>query len=793
MIRNYINFAWRNLLKHKVYSAINIIGLSLSLTAFWFIALFVVDELSFDSYHKKGDRIYRVVSHGKWDDGSFDITGTSAPVASALKKEFPEVEQTARLNPEGGGVISYIEKKIQKDDIYFADSSFFDIFSHKFLAGNPKTALTKPQSIVITKTLAETLFGNTDEALNKTINFDQNFPNLVTGVIDDVPANSHFRFSAIRSFSEGYSGYLGDFSLYTYILLKPNADAAKLRSKLPAFAGKYLYEVMKEIKYHMELQPLLSIHLHSNLSYELGENRNIKYIYVLSIVGMLILFIAFINYINITTARASLRLREVAVRKIVGADRKSLIRLFLSESVITTLIAASISVLLMFLVMPYFNILTGKSLEILRFGLPLTTTILLLFSILCGIIGGLYPALFLSGFKTIPSLKNQLGNLHGQILFRRSLLVFQFTITVIMIAVSLIIYNQLNYVSKKDLGFNKNQVLTFHLNDQKLREKTDALRTALLENPEVKNVASAGNPIGNNNIGQLDYSVEINGVMNFDTPNLGYGLLVDEDFIPTMEIKMLQGRNFMKNIPTDSSQAVIVNEALVKKTGLKSPVGKKIQTNLVSGKVIIGVIKDFHIYSLQHKIEPMVLELPAEAKNKDNIYVRIGNRNVSQTLKFIEQTFKSFDNESPFVYDFLDHSFARQYAAEQKQGQLLISFTILTICIACLGLFGLITFTSQQRVKEIGVRKVLGASTMNLVNLLSADLIRLVIISIFIAVPIAWFVMNKWLEDFAYRINIDWQVFLLSGFVAVTIAFATVSFQAIKAAIANPVKSLRTE
>ena len=794
MLKTYIITAWRNITRQKTFSFINITGLALSLAAVWLIALFITDELSYDRYHQNADRIYRLVSHGHWAEEKFDITGTSGLAAETFKKDFPEVEDAVRLDVEGGGIIDYENKKIKDDHIFFTDPSFFTTFTYHFLAGNSH-ALQKPNSIVLTKKLAVKFFPDPNSALNKVITIDKS-PVMVAGVIDDVPGNSHFTFDAIRSMPRDYKGEWQNLSIYTYILLKKNAGINSLRAKMPAFVTKYLTTNAQKINFTLELQPLTSIHLHSHLSYELGENRDIKYIYILSIVALLILLIAFINYINITTARASVRLREIAVRKIIGSSRKNLVGLFLTESVITILSAACISTVLVTLAMPLLNSVTGKQLSVWQFGIAGTLLCMFVFSLIVGIIGGLYPAFFLARFKTIPALKNQLGDVKTQTLFRKSLVTFQFAITVVMITASLVIYLQLNFVLNTNLGFNKKHLLTFHLDSRDVRNKVPEFRTALLENPMVKAVASAGNPIGNNDIGMRDYSVEKNGVLD-ERSNLAYGLIIDPDFIPAMQIPLIEGRNFSKNISSDSND-VIVNEAFIKKQGWASGMGKRISGGKdANGKIqysnIIGVVKNYHIYSLQHAIEPMIMELPKQAKDQDNLYVRLDEHNLAQSITFVEQTFRKFDASSPFDYHFLDQNFASQYRAEEKQGQLLLAFTILTICIAALGLFGLITFTVGQRVKEIGIRKVLGASVGSLVSLLTESLLKIVFIAALIAIPLSWLAMNKWLEDFAYRIHLQWWMFATAGIIAFIIAIATLSIQAIKAAIEKPVKSLRTE
>ncbi|HSU51357.1 MAG TPA: ABC transporter permease [Segetibacter sp.] len=793
MFTNFFKTACRNILRQKTFSFINIAGLALSLTAVWLIALFVVDELSYDQYHTKADRIFRLASHGQWGNEKFDVTGTSGRLAEVLKSDFPEVEEVARIDAEGGGMIRYGDKNLKEGAMFFTDASFFKMFTYKFLAGDI-SALSKPNSVVLTRSVAAKLFTDPVSAFNKTIYLD-NIPTVITGVIEDVPQNSHITFNALRSMPQNYEDDWASLSIYTYVLLKKYADPDQLRSKLPAFITKYLKEILG-VHYQLELQPLTAIHLHSHLSYELGENRDVKYMYVLSIVGLLIVLVAFINYINITTARASVRLREVAVRKIIGSSRSNLMELFLTEAIITILSASCISLILMNLVMPLYNQLTDKHLTVLQFGAARTILYMLAFSFAAGLIGGCYPAMFLSRFKTIPALKNQLGDVKGQTVFRKLLVTFQFIVTVVMITASLVIYLQLNYVFTADLGFNKGGLMTFHLDSRELRQKVPALREALLESPLVKAVASAGNPIGNNDIGMMDYQVEKNGALD-QRSNLAYGLTIDADFIPAMQLKLLEGRNFATNIPTDSN-GVIVNEAFVKRQGWASGMGKRISRGKDStGKVyfsnIIGVVKDYHIYSLQHKIEPMIMSLPAQAKERDNMYVRLDEQNLSNAIKFVEQTFRKFDAVSPFDYRFLDQNFAARYKPEEKQGQVLLAFTVLTICIACLGLFGLITFTVGKRVKEIGIRKVLGASAGSMVTLLTESLLKVVLVSMLVAVPISWLIMSKWLEDFAYRIQLEWWMFGLAGIMSIVVAMATLSVQAIKAAMANPIKSLRTE
>jgi putative ABC transport system permease protein len=796
MLKNYFKIAWRNLIKHKVFSLLNICGLAIGVATFWLIALYVADEWSYDRYNDKADRIFRVVQHGSWNGGKFNLAVTSAPFAPALKNDYPEVEDAVRIDAEGGGKITYGDKQMNEGGMVFTDNAIFNVFSYHFLYGDPHIALSKPQSIVLTKTLAEKLFGDAANALDKTILIETN-PTTITGVIDDVPVNSHFAFAALRSFPANYTDKWGNSNLYTYLLLKDHDDFGKIEAASDAFFNKYLKGAVGPMHYQMELQPLTSIHLKSNLDYELGSNGNITYVYVFSAVALLILAIAVINYVNLTTARSSVRVREIGVRKVIGSSKRQLMLMFFAESIMLTVIATLLAGVLIQFVLPYFNQLSGKTLVLLQFGLTKTVFAFIAFSLFTGILSGLYPALLLSGFRTISAMKGQIGSQASTVLFRKSLVVFQFIITIVMIAGSCIIYQQLNYIMNKDLGFNKAQVLTFHIDDKSARNKIAAIKSQLMQNPGVESVGIAGNPIGNNNIGSGNFNIGADGKTNSES-KIVENLVIDEDFIPTMQIRMAQGRNFSAAMPTDKKESIIVNETLVNELGWKDAVGKMVRTgvdeqgNVITQK-IIGVVKDFNTYSLQHKVAPMVLEMPASANDEDNLYVRVGENNIPATLNYISKIYSRFDIENKVEFHFLDQNFANQYQSEQKQGKILFIFTLMAICIACLGLFGLVTFTAEQRVKEIGIRKVLGASVTNIVTLLSKDLMKLVLVATAIASPLAWYGMSKWLQSFAYRVDIQWWVFAIAGIAAILIAFITVGTQSVKAATTNPAKSLKSE
>ena len=797
MLKNYLKIAGRNLVKQRVFSLINLMGLTLGLSAFWLITLYIADELSYDQFQEKADRIYRVVHHASWEGGNFDLAPTSAPFAPALKARFPEIQEAVRLVPEGGGVITYGSKNIKSDDIYFTDKSVFNVFSYSFLHGNPETALANPQAIVLTKKLATTLFGKPEHAINKTIYFENNFSNVVTGVIDNVPPNSHLQFSALRSLPADFTEDWQNFRLYTYLLLNPQADVSKLGAKLPAFAASTIQKEMNVPEYNLELQPLTSIHLHSDLSYETGANGSMGTIYIFTAAAVLILVIALINYMNLTTARSFGRVREVGVRKLLGADRAQLLGLFLAESLMLALVTAFISVFCVEFALPYFNQLAGKELTIWRFGVTFTLLFLIGFSLLMGIFSGSYPAFFLTRFRAVPALKGQMGNLYATVLFRKSLVVFQFVIAVTMIVGTLVIYRQMQYTRNKNLGFNKDQVLTFHIENEAVREQVTAIKTQLRQSSFIQGVAAAGNPIGNNNLGSQGLWFEENGKMATST-RMAQTLMIDADYLPTLDIKLVKGRNFSKTHPSDKQKALLINETLANELNWQDPIGKKVQFTIDNKgtrgeRTVIGVVKDFHTYSLQHKVTPMVLTLPQEASMEDNLYVKVKAGYTAEALAHLQKVYRKFDPNNPLDFHFLNENFLAQYQTEQKQEKILQLFTVLAVFIACLGLFGLAAFTAEQRLKEIGIRKVLGATVAGIVLLLSKDFLKPVLVATLIACPIAWYGMHQWLQHFAYRSDITWWIFGAAAGLAIVIALGTVSFHAIKVALTNPATTLRNE
>ncbi|QRR01839.1 ABC transporter permease [Dyadobacter sandarakinus] len=797
MLLNYLKIAFRNFRKQKLFSGLNVLGLGIGMAAVWLMVLYVVDELSYDRFHEKSERIYRIAHSAGWDGGSFRVAVTSAPFAPAIRNDYPEVEKTVRINAEGGGLVTAGEKKIEANDIYFTDPSVFDVFTFPFLYGDKKTALNQPQQIVLTRTLAEKLFGDASRALGQTVFFSNHFPNKVSGVIADVPANSHLNFSALRSLPTNYTAGWQQFELYTYLLLKEGTDAGKFEKKLQGFFPKYLKDKLGDIKYSMELQPLTSIHLHSHYDYEIGPNGNINTIYVFSVIAALILIIACINYVNLYTAHSLKRIREVGVRKAVGSRRSQLVGQFLTESLVMTVLAGLAGFVLVVVALPFFNQLAEKSLTIEYRNTAVSACIAASFVMLIGLISGFYPAALFSGYRPVIALKGQTGNQAGNMGFRKSLVVFQFAATVVMIACAGIVYRQMHYVNHKDLGFNKEQVLIFHIDKDEVRTRVKALKEQLMQNPHIAGAAASSNPLGTNSIGSGGMFIEKeNGEMPTFTQVI-QKYAVDHDYLKTMQIGLVQGRNFYANSRADMTGSVLVNESFVKKQGWKTALGKKVR--FFSGNEgqtrearVIGVVHDFHTYSLQHKIEPLALIMP-EPADQDNIYVRVNPGNTREALAAIEGIYKTFDPEARLDFHFLDESFARQYRAEERQGNVLLTFAVLAVVIACLGLFGLAAFTAESRTKEIGVRKVLGASVQSVVLLLSKDFIVLVLAAIVIGTPVAVYAMQEWLKNFEYRETLAWWVFASAGLLAIIIALATVSFHALKTALQNPVDSLRSE
>jgi putative ABC transport system permease protein len=807
MFKNYFNTAWRSLRKNKTFNILNITGLSIGVACSLLIGIYVLDELSFDRFNTQASLIYRIDEQVKFGDFNYNGAEVPAIMAPTFAKDFKQIDHYTRFKSSPGVVIRKGNENIREDRVVYADSSLFDVFTLVMIAGNKKTALKEPHSLVITESAAIKYFNSLD-ILGKTVLVDGTTNYKITGIIKDIPRQSHFNFDLFMPVSELQSSQDDswvNFNFQTYLLLKPGTDIRQFENQLNRAFEQYLSPQYKTVLNTSEddfkkagnfikcsLMPLTDIHLYSHLADELGINGSIRYVYIFSAIAIFILLIACINFMNLSTASSANRAKEVGVRKVLGGLKNNLIAQFLTESLVACFLSFAIAIAIAALLLPFFNQLAGKQIPRSVLLSPSILSCILLLLILVSLISGSYPAFFLSSFQPIKVLKGSLSmGFKGSVL-RNTLVVLQFTISVILMIGTLVIYNQIRYIRDKDLGFNKEQVLILQ-NTSALDKNTKAFTDELLKMPGVKNVTSSGYlPITGSRNGQA-----ITTVPQFDGKNftLMQGWPVDERYIPTFEIQLKRGRNFSAQYPTDST-AVIINETAAKLFGGTDPVNKKLYmiTNLSTGKLatynIIGVIKDFNFNSLRDQVAPLVLNLQ---QDNSGMAVRINTRDTPDLLNEIKDRWKSMVTSQPFSYSFLDEEFNKQYSADQRTGKIFLVFSILAILIACLGLFGLVTFAAEQRVKEIGIRKILGAGITNIFGLLSKDFIKLLVLSICIASPVAWLAMNKWLQDFAYRISIGWWMFVAIGAICLLIALVTISIQAIKAAVANPVNSLRTQ
>ena len=811
MIRNYLKIAFRNLTKYKFISFINLFGLTVGLTCCLLILAFILHELSFDKYQPNASRVYRVTrSFNNAETGalSLNLSTIAPPFGPLLENDFKEIENMTRVISNGQTTMKYEEKMFNEENTYFADPDFFDFFKIDLLKGNPAKALGDPYSIMMTDVIANKYFGNEDP-INKTvrINFGNYIDFKVTGIYKPFPSNTHFHPEMLISFNtlndtliygpENLRSNWGSNNFFTYIRLPKDYNTKKLEAQFPAFLDRHMTdEGGGPVKPHqwtaLSLQKLTDIHLTSHTDFEAEENGDIKRVYIFSAIALFILLIACINYMNLSTARSTLRAREIGIRKAVGAQRKEVIAQFLSESVLVSWIAMLFAFLLTWLLFPLLNKVSGQQLDIsilLKWQIIIP---ILAVPFIVGIVSGIYPALFMSSFQPVKVLKGLMKVGGGSISFRKVLVTLQFAISIILIISTAIVFTQMRYMQTKSLGFDREHIITIPYESQ-LNDKYDAFRTELLSNSNIKNAGRSSRiPTGRllDAMGARMISGDTLAPVNADIKFVS----ADQDFIDVYAVRILAGRGFSRDFSLDTS-AFLINDAAAKVLGFKTndeALGKNFGYGNRMGK-LIGVINDFHFESMHQRIAPLVLLVPQNAGNYRRISIKVSGTNIPAALSHIEKTWKNFLPDSPFQSTFLDENFERLYNAEQKQKTLLGIFASLAIFIACLGLFGLSAFAISQRIKEIGIRKVLGADVSTIVGLLSKDFLKLVGISALVAFPVAWYFMNNWLQDFAYRIAMPWWIFLVAGVMAAIIALVTISFQAIKAAIANPVKSLRTE
>src|SRR5690349_3724034 len=799
MFKNLLKISLRTIAKDKTYSFLNIAGLTIGITCSMFLLMYILHEVSYDRYHVNAKNIYRVISNIKEPDNAFTWAVAQIPLAEELRDNYPEVTDAVRFFGTGRALYKNGDKQFYEENFYLADSTVFEMFTYPFLHGDAATALDNPFSIVLPEKTAKKYFPDVSAAVGQSIQNQQGEEFKVTGVLKDIPLNSHFLFHALisRNTRPNYNSGWGNFGVFTYILLPEGYDLSKMYASLDKVIKEKVDPIFEQygIKIKYELQPILDIHLYSKIQDEAEAGGDISYIYIFASVAAFMLIIACINYMNLATARSINRAREVGVRKVMGSQRRQLIAQFITESVVIALIAMLISILLIYALLPSFNDLANKSLPfsfVLQGPVILSLLAIVLF---VGIVGGSYPAFYLSGFNPVNVLKGKVTARGGNAFLRKFLVVFQFAISIFMLISTLIVFNQLQYMRNKDLGFEKERVVKLSLNEDALRQKAQGLVDRLKQTPEVAGVGMASNATGEG-IGKLLLKVEDNEGKLTDR---GVDLFsADYDFVKTMGMKIVEGRDFSREIMSDTTYAVLVNESMVKRMSWDEPIGKKFifqgggPNNTDLEKHVVGVVKDYHQNSLYDPIEPLMILL---SKNNGNIFVRTTEGDVQQSIAAIERAWKEVFPTYVFEYNFLDADFDSQYKADEKRSQIFTAFSGMTIIIACLGLLGLAAFTTEQRTKEIGVRKVIGANVNSLVVLISKEFFVLVGIGLILAIPGSWYFTENWLQNFAYRIELsgEWLTFVIAALMAFVITLITVSFHVIRAASANPVTSLRDE
>ncbi|HVS94641.1 MAG TPA: ABC transporter permease [Mucilaginibacter sp.] len=811
MFRNYVRSAWRNITRHKFISFINIFGLTVGLTCVLLIITYIVNELSYDKYNANADRIYRVtrIFYSKNGEENLHLSSIAPPFGPLLKSAFPDIEKITRVLPTGTTIFRYKDKLFNEQNAVFADENFFKVFTVNVSQGDKNNALNDPYSVMLTPEVAKKYFGSEDP-VNKTVilnNLKRGF--RVTGVFEPFPANAHMHPDILVSFNtlkdtaiygeKQLETNFGNNSFYTYLLMPKGYNMNIITRQLDAFIDKYMPSrgMPPNIKMHqatkLTIQKLTDIHLRSHLDDEIEPNSDIKRVYIFSIIALFILLIACINYMNLSTARSALRAKEIGIRKVIGAQRKEIVRQFLGESVLITWVALILAGTLTWLLLPYINNISHLSLSfssLLHWNI-LIGVLLLPFAV--GLLSGIYPALFMSSFRPVQVLKGMMKIGSGNVSFRQVLVIIQFSVSIILIVATTVVFQQLRYIQNKSLGFNKDFILTTAYSGT-LTKEFESFKNELLQNPAVKDVGRSSRIPSGRLLDDQGAQVIDGGKAIPTQIELKY-ITTDYGFMNTYGMQLAAGRNFSRDFATDTANYVI-NETAVQQLGWKNPqnaIGKDMIYGGTKGKVI-GVVKDFHFESLHQPIIPMIFLLPPPTSSYYNsISIKVDGHNVQSAIATIADTWRKYLPDVPFDYTFLDAKFQKLYDAEQQESQLFTIFSCLAIFIACLGLFGLSAFTISQRVKEIGIRKVLGANIPQIVVELSRSFMILVIIAALIALPVAGVLMHKWLQDFASRIDLSWWVFLLAGIAAFVIAFVTISLQAVKAASANPVNSLRSE
>ncbi len=792
MLKNLIKIAIRNIFKDFAYSSLNILGLTLGITSALFLIIYISNELSYDRYHENADRIYRVSSTIKETDDEFTWIIAQIPFAPQVIEDYPEVEHAVRFIDAGRNLYEYEDKEFYEEQFFFADSNVFNVFSYEFVKGDANTALLEPNTMVLTETVAAKYFGKEDPINKSLVTGDDTYK--ITGVIKDVPRNSHFRFDALmsrRTLPQQFGNW-GNFGVFTYLMLPAEIDHKEFEKKLAEMYPKYMAPIFERLGISIDytLEPITDIHLKSTNAQEPEPTGSYAYVMIFAVVAFFLILIAAMNYMNLATARSAKRAREVGLRKVVGSNRSSLVFQFLTESIIFTFISVLISIVLIIVLLPKFNQLAGKSFLIDIIFSPTIIVSLIGVIIVVGVFGGSYPAFYLSRFSPVTVFKGEVTKGSSGSMFRKILVVIQFTISVAMIVSTLVVFKQLNYLKTKDLGYDMKNVISLEIPFQML-DKYPVIKQSLLENPDILKVGSTNTRIGEGS-GKVLFNVETTDGMQQRGINF---TVVDHDLIETLGIQMIKGRDFQQDMPSDTLLGVLVNETMAKRLNWDEPIGKRVELQGRDGQnvlmaSVVGVMKDFHQTGMYNEIETLMMIYRV---NNPVIYAKLKDGNVNETIKYIESKWNEVFPERPFAYSFLSERFNEQFDADEKRGFIFTLFTVLAILIACLGLFGLASYTVEQRTKEIGIRKVVGASEGVIVRLISKEFLILIAISILIAFPLSFYFMRDWLNQFVYRTNLGLFIFILAGLISVAITFITISIQAWKAANTNPAESLRVD
>ncbi len=802
MYFNYIKSIYRNLIRNRNFTIINVLGLAVGMACSIFIMLYIIDELSYDKHHKKHERIHRLELDFTISDRNQKVAKTPFPFGPVLKREFPQIEEYVRFRTLENTIFRYKDKEFNEERVYFADPGVFRVFTHNFIHGSPGSSLDEPNSVVITESLAKKYFEN-ESAYGKIISIKNGLNCKVTGIIEDTPDNSHLKFDALISMVS-YKSIIGKqmyhdlnskhfwaIRLYTYVLINENASIEDIHHGFPGFYDKYVSAISEKLNgsYLLLSTPLSDIHLHSRLDWDLPEG-DLTYIYLFSIIAIFIIIIASINYMNLATAHSASKAKEVGIRKVLGAQKSQMIRFFLTESIILAFIALCIALFFVETFMPVFNTVSGKELYFRTIFNPQIFICIFLVTIIIGIISGSYPSFYLSSIMPSKVLKEQVntGKRSGNL--RKVLIVFQFIISIVMIIGTIVISGQLSYLRKKDLGFKKDNILIVQLHDTAIMKNIPAFRNEILQHPGVIAFSTSTSILGLG-IPMDVMHIEDDVVM---LEQLSSFMNVDHDYFELMEMEILEGRDFNERNMTDPFKAVIINETAARKFNWgDNALGKKIVRGISQPLEfkVIGVVKDVHYNSLHNELGPLMFFLNEDPNQILNIKIRETDQ--EEVLLFLEKIWKKYDNGGAFIYKFLDQSMSEFYASELQLKRIFGFFTLLSIFIALLGLFSLSSYVSEQATKEVGIRKAFGASTSSIIYYLTRDFIKLVIIALLIASPFAWYISNRWLQNFAFNIEIQYWWFVTAGLVAITIAMLTVSIQAYRTAVKNPADALKYE